>query len=138
MAVTEGDLEQANLRMARRRAGPVAVAAHYDPGRDRIVVQLSTGLEVAFAPQVVQGLALASSADLALIEITPSGLGLHWPKLDADLYLPALLEGTFGTKRWMAARLGAMGGRARTKAKVAASRDNGKRGGRPRRDHLTT
>lgn len=137
MAISEAELERANLRMAARRAGPVAVGAHYDPVRDRIVVQLSTGLELAFAPRAVQGLGSASPTDLTRIEITPSGLGLHWPELDADLYLPALLEGMLGTKRWMAARLGAAGGRARSMAKAAASRNNGKRGGRPRRSPAT-
>jgi hypothetical protein len=58
---------------------------------------------------------------------------LHFPKLDADLYLPALLEGLLGSKRWMAARLGKHGGQARSAAKAAASRENGKRGGRPRK-----
>jgi hypothetical protein len=38
-----------------------------------------------------------------------------------------------GSKRWMAAQLGASGGRTRTQAKTAASRENGKRGGRPRK-----
>jgi hypothetical protein len=35
---------------------------------------------------------------------------LHWPKLDADLYAPALLQGIFGSRKWMtghAARLSA-------------------------------
>jgi hypothetical protein len=36
-----------------------------------------------------------------------------------------------GTKNWMAAQLGAAGGRARSKAKTDAARENGKRGGRP-------
>src|ERR1700683_2087116 len=49
-----------------------------------------------------------SSADLQLeeIEISPSGFGIHFPKLDVDIYLPGLLEGFLGSKRWMAARLG--------------------------------
>jgi hypothetical protein len=61
------------------------------------------------------------------------GLGLHFPKLDADLYLPALLDGWLGSRRWMAARMGERGGRARSAAKRTASRANGKLGGRPRK-----
>jgi hypothetical protein len=56
-----------------------------------------------------------------------------FPKLDADLWLPALLEGVFGSRRWMAARLGARGGKAKSKAKARAARANGKLGGRPRK-----
>jgi len=127
------EFERANERAARRRGAPAAVAARYDRERDRVVVVLSSGGEIAFPPRRAEGLERAKSADLDVIEISPSGFGLHFPKLDADLWLPALLEGIFGSRRWMAARLGARGGRARSKAKARAARANGKRGGRPRK-----
>jgi hypothetical protein len=44
----------------------------------------------------------ATPAQLEPIEISPSGFGIHFPKLDADLYLPALLEGFLGSRKWMA------------------------------------
>jgi hypothetical protein len=81
----------------------------------------------------VQGLENAKPSQLEPIEITPSGFGLHFPKLDADVYLPALLEGVFGSKRWMAAGLGTLGGRSKSAAKAAASRRNGRLGGRPKK-----
>jgi hypothetical protein len=65
------------------------VAARYDRQADRIVVTLNTAIDVSFSPRDAQGLENASAADLAAIEITPPGFGLHWPKLDADLYVPA-------------------------------------------------
>lgn len=92
---------------------------------------LNTAVDVSFSPRDAQGLENATAGQLAEIEITPPGFGLHWPKLDFDLYVPALLEGMLGSRRWMAARLGAAGGRSRSKAKAAASRENGKLGGRP-------
>jgi hypothetical protein len=93
---------------------------------------LSNHLEVSFPPHEVEGLETATPADLTQIEINSPGFGLHFPTLDADLYVPALLQGVFGSERWMAARLGARGGKSRTAAKAAASRKNGKLGGRPR------
>jgi hypothetical protein len=117
----------------RRATGPVALAARYDRRRDRIVVSLNTGLELAFPPRIAQGLENAGPADLADIALSPSGFGIHFPKLDAHLYLPALLQGVFGSKAWMAAQLGAAGGRRRSAAKTLAARANGKRGGRPRK-----
>jgi hypothetical protein len=113
--------------------GPVAVAARYDRRVGRIVIGLDNGLELMFPPPMAQGLENAKPAELALIEISPSGLGLHWPALDADLYVPGLLGGMFGSKTWMAARLGAAGGRVRSAAKTASARENGRKGGRPRK-----
>ena len=117
-------------------SGPRAESAHYDAGRNRVIIRLTTGVEIGFAPRDVEGLQQASVADLRAIEVEAFGLGIHFPALDADLYVPALLEGVLGSKRWMAARLGAAGGRTRSAAKAAASRANGKRGGRPRKPAL--
>jgi hypothetical protein len=125
--------------LANRRAAdiqehePRALAARYDRASRRIKVQLSSGVEIAFAPQSLQGLESAKPSQLSVIEISPSGLGIHFPKLDADLYLPALLAGFLGSKKWAAARLGATGGRSSSAAKVAAARRNGRLGGRPRK-----
>ena len=66
-------------------------------------------------------------------EISPSGLGIHFPRLDADLYIPALLEGFLGSKRWMASQMGKVGGKVSSDAKTAAARKNGKLGGRPKK-----
>ncbi len=112
---------------------PTVVEAHYDRCIDRVVIRLSSGLELAFPPHDVEGLENGSAAQLSKIEISPSGLGIHFPKLDADVYLPALFEGFLGSRKWMAARLGASGGKSRSRAKRSAARSNGKLGGRPRK-----
>ncbi len=128
------EFEKAQERAhARFTAFPHAVGAYYDLKNGRVVIELSSKLGVWFSPRDAQGLKSATPAQLEHIEITPSGLGLHFPKLDADLYLPALLEGFFGSKKWMAAQLGAAGGKSRTAAKRSAARANGKLGGRPRK-----
>ena len=132
--ITEADVEAAEARMAElRRTTPYAVRATYDRRIGRIRIELSTGLELAFRPRDAQGLDKATPADLSEIEISPEGFGLHFPRLDADLYVPGLLAGQLGSKAWMAARLGREGGKARTPAKQAAARANGKLGGRPRK-----
>jgi hypothetical protein len=112
---------------------PRAVSAHYDRKTGRIVVHLSSGLIVSFSPADVDGLDDARPSQLKEIQISPSGFGIHIPGLDADLYVPSLLEGFLGSKAWMASRLGQMGGQSRSKRKRAASRANGKLGGRPRK-----
>lgn len=133
MAITEQQLKQAEQRMATQRDAGHAVSARYDRHRSRIVVKLNTGVELTFPVRLAEGLANAPAEALAEIEVSPAGLGLHWPRLDADLYVPALLQGVFGSKQWMASQLGAQGGRSRTAAKIAAARENGRKGGRPRK-----
>ena len=99
------EFERARARGGRRRANePYAVDARYDRRQQRVVVQLNTGLLVVFGPQMIEGLQDAKPRELQ--EITPSGSGLHFPRIDADVYLPGLLTGQFGSRRWMAAQLG--------------------------------
>jgi hypothetical protein len=131
--LTTEQFAAARARGEKHLRGPRAESAHYDAGRDRIIVRLTTGVEIGFAPRDAEGLRHASRDELGEIEVEAFGLGIHFPRLDADFYVPALLEGVLGSKSWMAARLGATGGAARGEAKAAASRANGKRGGRPRK-----
>jgi hypothetical protein len=127
-------ITKADQRAAKLKAStPAAIAARYDRKADRVILSLNTNLEIMFSPKNAQGLEHATPTQLSTIEISPTGYGIHFPKLDADLYVPALLEGFLGSRKWMAARLGAQGGKARTKAKASAARANGALGGRPRK-----
>lgn len=126
--------ELANRRAKELQSSvPRAIAANYDRASDRIVIHLSSRLDVSFSPRDAQGLEHAKPSQLEEIEISPSGFGIHFPRLDADLYLPGLLEGFLGSKEWMAGRLGRIGGTSRSAAKRAAARANGRLGGRPKK-----
>ena len=137
MEITNETFEAANRRGQVMKARfPAAVAVRYDPHLARVVVSLSSGLDLAFSPQDAQGLENATPDDLAGAEISPDGFGIHFPRIDADLYIPGLLQGFLGSKRWMA-ELGKRGGTASTDAKATAARQNGKLGGRPRKSKGT-
>jgi len=127
------DFELANERAKElQRSLPRATGAHYDRKAGKIVVELSSRVIVSFSPSDAEGLEGAKPSQLDAIEVSPSGFGIHFPALDADLYVPGILEGLLGSKRWMASRLGSIGGQSRSSAKTAASRSNGRLGGRPR------
>ena len=132
MEITNEVFEEANRRgRAMQARFPAAVAVRYDPHLARVVVSLSSGLDLAFSPRDAQ-LENAAPDDLAGAEISPDGFGIHFPRIDADLYIPGLLQGFLGSKRWMA-ELGKRGGTTSTDAKATAARQNGKLGGRPRK-----
>ena len=78
------------------------------------------------------GLERASVSKLASVLVSPAGDALSWPALDVDVYVPGLVERAFGT-RLFAAATGRRGGRRRSKAKAAAAKVNGAKGGRPRK-----
>lgn len=107
----------------RRTSGrPRAVSARFDKRSHRVSVKLDTGIEFLFDPQSARGLQDATAEDLAEIMIEGLGGTLHFPRLDADFSVAGLLEGFLGPLDW-----------TRREARAAASRENGKRGGRPRK-----
>ena len=115
------------------RTHPTALMAHYEPKIGQVIITLNSGLQFLLDPRKTQGLQGASRADLKEIEIVGPGLNIYFPRLDVDLYIPGLLEGHFGSKKWAAAQMGRTGGSAKSKMKAAAARENGKLGGRPRK-----
>src|SRR5262245_21228764 len=130
MRLTDGEIEAANERgRVFRETHPHAVSAYYDRRADRVVVELTNGCTFAFPPKLVQHLCDATPEQIAEIEVSASVYGLHWPLLDEDYSVPGLMNGVFGTAKWMAAKAG----RTTSPAKAATARANGAKGGRPRK-----
>ncbi len=134
MEITDDEIDAATRRgEALRAEQPQAIAARYDSARGLVEIALANGAFFSFPPRLAQALQGATSTQLKDVGLVGAGTGLHFPLIDADLYIPALIEGVFGSKAWMAARMGQQGGLARTDRKAAAARANGKLGGRPRK-----
>lgn len=136
--ITNAVVERANKRQLEDEKQGRVVAARFDPSDNQIVIELNNQLVVLVPTYLAEGLRGAPASALSDIEISPSGLGLYWPDLDVDLYVPGLIQGLFGSRRWMAETLGAAGGRAKTSLKAAAARENGKLGGRPPKAEAAT
>ena len=132
--LTDEQLKKAEARGRRQfETESRAIKAQYDAKADRIVVDLANGCVYAFPVGRVQELRGASGEDLADVAVDGVGFNLHWPKLDVDLYVPALVSGIFGTRAWMAGELARIAGRTKSPTKAAAARANGAKGGRPRK-----
>lgn len=123
MKPTDAELDAADERGRIALATePRAASARYDAKTQRIVVDLTSGATFAFPPALVQFPRDASPEQLAEIEVSAAGFGLHWPQLDEDYTVKGLINGVFGTAKWMAAQAG----RTSSPAKAAA-RANGER-----------
>ncbi|MGC2245358.1 MAG: DUF2442 domain-containing protein [Terriglobales bacterium] len=134
IATTDAEIDRAIERAKDIRRGLLVTAVEYKPGPglDLVILKLNDGSRRAIPREDLQGLQSATKDQLAQVEILGGGTGLHWPEIDADLYVPGLLRGIYGSKKWMA-EIGSRGGAARSTAKKRAARANGLKGGRPRR-----
>jgi hypothetical protein len=101
---------------------PFAIEVRFDRRSRKIKLLLSTGVELSFDAHRACGLEDASDEDLAGVEIEGAGGSICFPRLDADFSVARLLEGFLGPIDW-----------ARRERAAKASRENGKRGGRPRK-----
>lgn len=125
-------LDAATFKQAAKRgrqayATPRAVAARFDRRTHKVIVKLNTGIDFAFDPRLAQGLGEAVADDFVGVAVEGVGSTLHFPRLDADFTVSRLLEGFLGPMDW-----------TRREARSLASRENGKRGGRPKREATLT
>ncbi|TAM76734.1 DUF2442 domain-containing protein [bacterium] len=134
--VTNAEIEAAYRRsdewLARE---PLAASVRYDSEHDTVFVEMNNGAALVIPRRLLQGLEDASEAQLERGTIAAQGTALTWPDLDADFTLGGLLHGIYGGKRWMS-ELARRAGATKSKAKAAAARANGAKGGRPRKSHL--
>jgi hypothetical protein len=123
----------ARARDARERAmGRRAIAASYDRKTGRVMLELTSGFVFGFPAKAIPALADGTPQQLAAVTVSPGGGGLHWEELDADLSVPGLLLSSVGQAERFS-ELARMAGRSSSRAKAAAARANGAKGGRPRK-----
>jgi hypothetical protein len=113
----------------REQTEPRAAHAEYDRERGAILLQLRSGAWFGFSPDTVPELRGASDDHLAQVEVEAFGEALHWEALDADVSVPGIIFDTLDAPAWWARWIASRS----TEKKAAAARENGKKGGRPRK-----
>lgn len=121
-------LDIAAFKLAAKRGRrayntPRAISARFDRRTQKVVIKLNTGIDFAFDPRLAPGLGDTALDDLVGVSVEGVGSTLHFPRLDADFTVSRLLEGFLGPMDW-----------TKREARALASRENGKRGGRPKRE----
>jgi hypothetical protein len=129
---TDADIERALAESASTSDEPLvsSVSLGNLNGITSIILRMSDGSIHGIPKSRLEQLSNVADEVASSVEITENGLGVRWPDLDLDMYVPSLLQGIYGTRVWMSS-LGRVGGKVRSQAKQNAARINGLKGGRP-------
>lgn len=128
---------EAAIALSAEKTQPSASGVSYDAEKRKLVIQFDNGCEFSCPVLLLQGVCDLSDSEIAKVKLTPAGWGLTWEEADIDLGVNEIVNGVFGTKAWMR-EIAAKGGRSKSEKKRAASRENGKKGGRPRKHNSST
>jgi hypothetical protein len=130
---------------------PRAKTATFSPGDRSIALGLTNGCVFSFPVSLRPELATAPDAQLSPMTVAPGGDGIHWDLLDVDISVPGLIMLALGGEglwrlwaeqsRERASSVGTLtrsevaskAGSTSSPAKTQAARENGKKGGRPRK-----
>jgi hypothetical protein len=132
MTLDEIDVDLDTIRERMRREHPDeprVVSARYDHATARVLVEFSNGCLFGFPVWMVPGTSRATPEELEQIQLEPFGEAVIWEELNADTNVLGLMMAAFHLKARAAKYLGS----ATSPAKAQAARQNGKKGGRPRK-----
>jgi hypothetical protein len=104
-----------------------ASAVRYDRKRDAIVLNMRSGAIATIPRSLIPIVGDAEQRAAADPELSPMGTSLRFPFVDADFAVVGLIRKVFDVNE-----ANRIAGSTKTAARAAASRRNGRKGGRPR------
>ena len=132
--LSDAEFEEATRRGEESmRTEPHAASAYYDAENQKLVVELTNGSTFIVPTHLIQSVRDLTPEQIAAVEVSPAGYGLHWEAANFDITVPGLVSGMFGSRKYMDALWASRAGSVSTPAKAAAARANGAKGGRPRK-----
>jgi len=92
LRISDTMLAQAAAAGEKELERPRAKSVSYDATRVRLIIELVSGAVLDIPFPATERLAKATDRERGTMELTPFGLGIHWPLIDEDLYVPRLVE----------------------------------------------
>lgn len=125
---------EAGLARGRKRLekATIATTVSYDAKQDAIIVELSNDCAVRIPRRNVSEFAELRTAEMNNIRLSAIGDAIAVGSHDVHVDVGGLLRDVFPASL-LGKRFAALGGKATSAAKARAARENGARGGRPRK-----
>jgi hypothetical protein len=123
--VTAEEIEAARER-GKAEMALGASLARYDRRRDAVILTMRSGAVATIPRLLIPVVADADPRTAADVELSPMGTSLRFPRLDADFAVQGLIRRVFGVNH-----ANRIAGATKSPARAAASRVNGRKGGRP-------
>lgn len=118
-----------------RRDGLRARSARFQRSSDRLILELTNGVQFAIPVVAIPALRKMSAAQISAVALDSSGGALRWDVHDIDLSVAGLVLSAIGKKEQVR-QLARLAGSVSSPAKAMAARRNGTKGGRPRKPVL--
>ena len=97
----EAEIDAA-LEVARNSPPPpMARTAQFVPGVRLLLICLKSGQRLAFPVEDLEDIKDATDDDLSDIELLGPGTAIHFTRFGHGVYVPALVEGVYGSEMWM-------------------------------------
>lgn len=120
---------EATYKRGKAEMASGAAAVRYDRSHDALILTMQSGAVATIPRELIPVVADAVPEAALDLELSPMGTSLRFPRLDADFAVQGLIRLAFGVNE-----ANRVAGATKSSARAAASRQNGRKGGRPRKE----
>lgn len=110
------------------------VSIEYRPGQHAFMIMHGNGVGYLINIDLIEELQFATQEQLNSAEVDGFSKALRIPACDVDIYLPGLLAKILFDASDLQKIVASINGAMRSAVKASTSRENGKKGGRPRKN----